>query len=129
MSANPFEAWRPRAERVIDELIANTAGVGAVVVSSEDGFEIAARAEDAATSSRISAMASSMSALGSLASREADLGRSKSLLMESDSGLIVMVQSFHAKATLTVTVVAQSSAIMGQVLYASREAAKKLEEL
>ncbi len=126
---NPFAQWRPQAQKIIENLRSQTAGVTAIVVSSEDGFEVASIAESEASSSRIAAMASSMSALGGLAAQESGLGASRTVLMEAEAGLVVMVQAFHAKATLTVTTVADKASIMGQVLFACRGAARELESL
>jgi uncharacterized protein len=128
-SGNPFERWRSKAERTIDELRQSTGSVQSVVVSSEDGFQVAAISDSEATASRVAAMAGSMAALGAMASRESGLGHSKTLILECDLGLIVMVQASHREATLTLTVVSKKDAIMGQLLYACRNAARQLEDL
>jgi uncharacterized protein len=128
-NGNPFEKWRSKTTQLIEDLRASTGSVQSVVVSSEDGFQVAAISDSEATASRMAAMAGSMAALGGMASRESGLGQSKTLILECELGLIVMVQALHADATLTVTVVSQKDAIMGQLLYACRNTARQLQDL
>ena len=56
-------------DRALDELMLDIKGIKAVVVSTEDGFEVAARVENTAQIARLSAMASSLAALGAMACR------------------------------------------------------------
>ena len=62
-------------DRSLDELMLEIKGIKAVVVSTEDGFEVAARVENTAQVARLSAMASSLAALGAMAGEESQIGR------------------------------------------------------
>ncbi|WP_296724668.1 roadblock/LC7 domain-containing protein [Variovorax sp.] len=54
------------AESAVDTLMREIKGVKAVVISTEDGLELAARVENTAQVARLSAIASSLAALGAV---------------------------------------------------------------
>lgn len=115
------------AENAADLLMRDVKGVRAVVVSTEDGFEVAARVENTAQIARLSAMASSLAALGALAGEESRLGACDSLVMEAAEGYIAILQVRRADVTLIMSVVTGRDAVVGQVLYFSKQAARALE--
>ena len=114
-------------DRALDELMQEVKGIKAVVVATEDGFEVAARIENTAQVARLSAMASSLAALGAMAGEESQLGVCHSLLMEAAEGYIVIVQVRRADVSLIVSVVTGRDAVIGQVLYFSKKAAATLQ--
>ena len=114
-------------DRALDELMQEVKGIKAVVVATEDGFEVAARIENTAQVARLSAMASSLAALGAMAGEESQLGACHSLLMEAAEGYIVIVQVRRADVSLIVSVVTGRDAVVGQVLYFSKKAAATLQ--
>ena len=114
-------------DRALDELMQEVKGIKAVVVATEDGFEVAARIENTAQVARLSAMASSLAALGAMAGEESQLGVCHSLLMEAAEGYIVIVQVRRADVSLIVSVVTGRDAVVGQVLYFSKKAAASLQ--
>lgn len=113
--------------RALDELMQDIKGVKAVVVSTEDGFEVAARVENTAQIARLSAMASSLAALGAMAGEESRLGVCESLIMQATDGLISIVQVRRPDVSLIVSVVTGRDAVTGQVLYFSKKAAMSLQ--
>lgn len=115
-------------DRALDELMQEIKGIKAVVVSTEDGFEVAARVENTAQTSRLSAMASSLAALGAMAGEESQLGVCDSLVMQATEGLIAIVQVRRTDVSLIVSVVTGGDAVIGQVLYYSKKAAQTLQE-
>lgn len=115
------------AENAADLLMRDVKGVRAVVVSTEDGFEVAARVENTAQIARLSAMASSLAALGALAGEESRLGACDSLVMEAAEGYIAILQVRRADVSLIMSVVTGRDAVVGQVLYFSKQAARALE--
>ena len=115
-------------DRAVDELMQEVKGIKAVVIATEDGFEVAARVENTAQVARLSAMASSLAALGAMAGEESRLGVCHSLMMEAAEGFITIVQVRRADVSLIVSVVAGRDAVVGQVLYFSKKAAKALQE-
>ena len=114
-------------DRALDELMQDIKGIKAVVVSTEDGFEVAARVENTAQIARLSAMASSLAALGAMAGEESQLGVCESLVMQAAEGFIAIVQVRRADVSLIVSVVTGRDAVTGQVLYFSKKAAQSLQ--
>lgn len=120
---------RELATQAAAQLMRDIKGVKAVVVSTEDGFEVAAQVENTAQISRLSAMASSLAALGALAGEESRLGACDSLVMEATDGFIAILQIRHKEVTLILSVVTGRDAIIGQVLYYSKQVALALQKV
>ena len=119
-----IEASLQRAcNTVLDSLMEQVKGIKAVVISTEDGFEVAARVENTAQIARLSAMASSLAALGAMAGEESQLGICHSVVMEAAQGHIAILQVRRDDLSLIVSVVTGSDAVVGQVLYYSKQAA------
>ena len=114
-------------DRALNDLMQEVKGIKAVVVATEDGFEVAARVENTAQVARLSAMASSLAALGAMAGEESRLGVCHSLVMEAAEGFIAIVQVRRADVSLIVSVVTGRDAVIGQVLYFSKKAAASLQ--
>lgn len=114
-------------DSALNDLMQEVKGIKAVVVATEDGFEVAARVENTAQVARLSAMASSLAALGAMAGEESQLGLCHSLVMEAAEGYIAIVQVRRADITLSVSVVTGRDAVIGQVLYFSKKAAATLQ--
>ena len=114
-------------DRSLNDLMQEVKGIKAVVVATEDGFEVAAQVENTAQIARLSAMASSLAALGAMAGEESRLGVCHSLLMEAADGYITIVQVRRADVSLIVSVVTGRDAVIGQVLYFSKKAAATLQ--
>jgi len=119
-------AQQAGALAVIDRLMQEVKGIKAVVVSTEDGFEIDSRTENTAQVARLSAVASSLAALGAVAGEESQLGACDSIVVEAENGQIVMVQARGDALDLIVSVVTGRDAIIGQVLYFTKQAALTL---
>ncbi len=116
------------SEKALDELMAQVKGVKAILIATEDGFEVAARVQNTAQISRLSAMASSLAALGAMAGEESQLGVCRSLLMEADDGYITIVQVRRPDVSLIFSVITGRDAVIGQVLYFSKKAAQSLQD-
>lgn len=114
-------------DTAVNELMQEVKGLKAVVISTEDGFEVAARVENTAQVARLSAMASSLAALGAMAGEESQLGVCHSVAMEAAKGYIAIVQVRRPDVSLIVSTVAGSEAVVGQVLYYSKKAAAALQ--
>ena len=122
-------ALKARAHAVVQALTSKVRGVRGCVVSTEDGFEVAAQAQGQGSTARLSAMASSMAALGAIAGEENQLGHCANVVIEAAEGFIVMLQARRPGLTLVLSVVASREAVLGQILYASRKAALALEQV
>lgn len=118
-----------QAQTAIDFVIQGVKGVKAVVISTEDGFEIAARVESTAQITRLSAMASSLAALGALAGEESHLGTCKNIIVESEAGILLILQIPTEQGILIMSVVAGRDAVVGQVLYFAKQAARNFQAI
>lgn len=116
------------AQTAVNLVMGEVKGARAAVVSTEDGFEVASRVENTAQISRLSAMASSLAALGAMAGSESGLGACQQVVIGAADGQIVMVQANRGDVSLVVSVVAARDAVMGQLLYFARQAARSLEQ-
>lgn len=115
------------AQREAQSFLNEVNGVTAVVVASVDGFDVASamRSGDAA---RVAAMASSIAAISAVVSQEASLGRNKSVTIDTESGFAVVYSVHRADAALVINVIADGSAILGQVNYRAAQFAKTLTD-
>lgn len=118
---------RSAAETAITKLQSEVRGIKAVLVSTEDGFEIASRVENTAQVNRLSAMASSLVVLGALAGEESDLGQCDSVTIEATSGFIIMLQVRNSRIGLILSVITGRDVVLGQALYFSKQAAAELQ--
>lgn len=114
------------ADAQVERLMNEIAGVVAVVISTADGFEVAARARDASQSSRLSAMASSIAAIGAVIGEETLTGACKGIFIEADKGQIVMVEIRHPEHVLILTIVTDEQGLLGAVTYSARQTALML---
>ena len=116
------------AQAAIDSLMKDIKGVKAVVISTEAGFEVATHVQNTAQVARLSAMASSLAALGAVAGEESQLGNCDHITIGAENGHIIMLQARHATVGLILSVITGSDAIIGQALYFSRQAARTLQQ-
>lgn len=115
------------AQEAVDLVMREVKGAKAAVVSTEDGFEVAARVQNTAEVARLSALASSMAALGAIAGEESRVGVCNNVLIGATEGHILMLQARRNDVSLVLSIVAGREAIMGQILYFSRQASRALE--
>jgi predicted regulator of Ras-like GTPase activity (Roadblock/LC7/MglB family) len=127
MDLNPL--LRSAAKQACVQLMNQIKGAKAVVISTEDGFEVASQVENNAQVARLSAMASSLAALGVLAGEESGLGNCSSVMMEADSGYLAILQVRRPDASLIISVVTGSDAVAGQVVYFSKQVGRTLEQI
>jgi predicted regulator of Ras-like GTPase activity (Roadblock/LC7/MglB family) len=104
-----------------------SAAIELAVLTSEDGFEIAAY-RGQAISGRIAAMSSSLQALSEAITREAGLSNTRSLIIEAETGTILILGLQTEKVRVSLSVVASNRETLGQVLWAARNCCKTLEQ-
>lgn len=105
---------------------ANT-GVLLSVLTTSDGFEVAAHPADSATAARIAAMSSSIQALSEALTREAGLSANRSLILETDTGTVLVVGLAETSPKMSLAVVATGGELLGKLLWATRNLCKTLE--
>lgn len=110
-----------------DNFLREHIGVLAVVIASVDGFDLASAVSRSLNPSRIAAMASSISAIGSVVSQEVHLGGSKSVTVNTQDGFVYITNLELAGVGCVLNVVADSSAILAQIIYRCGEIGKRLQ--
>ncbi|MDM0014626.1 roadblock/LC7 domain-containing protein [Variovorax sp. J22P168] len=125
MTPNPL--LQLAAQGAVDLVMKEIKGVKACLVSTEDGFEVAARILNDADATRLAAMAGSMAALAAIAGEEGRIGQTHNVVIQAGDGHIVMVQARRPDTTLVLSIVTGGEALMGQLLYFSRQTARALE--
>lgn len=114
------------AETAVDAIMSEVKGARAVVVATEDGFEVAARVQNFAQTARLSAMASSFASLGALVGEESQLGECNKVIIDAEEGYILIMQIHNPKLALTMCVIASNESVMGQMFYFSKQIAQHL---
>lgn len=103
-------------------------GVRGAILFSPDGFEIASYAMDPEASARLSAIGSSLAALGSAISAEAGLEDFDRTLIEGKAGT-VMISRVKGDAGLVLAVIAGKDAVLGRLLWASNHCCEEAEKV
>lgn len=115
------------ASREVQKIAKELHGVSSVVIATVDGFDIASIGLDEEDPGRIAAMASSVSAIGSVISQEESLGRSRSVTIATDTGFAYLSCAYLPDQTLILNVIADQDAVLGQVAYRCAESVRRLE--
>jgi predicted regulator of Ras-like GTPase activity (Roadblock/LC7/MglB family) len=115
------------AQRHLQELVDANPPITLAVLTSGDGFEIAAYPGNLPVAQRIAAMTSSLQALSEAIVREAGLGRSRNVIIESDGGTIVVLGLANTSPRLSLAIMAAGDEILGRLLWASRSCCGSLE--
>ena len=115
------------ARQQLESLVAGTPGVVLAVLTSGDGFEIAAHPRNLSTVQRLAAMSSSLQALSEAMVHEAGLVRVRNLIIESDGGTVIVLGIGNVTPRLSLTVVTSGDETLGRLLWAARECCAALE--
>jgi uncharacterized protein len=114
------------AKNECQQLLGGHTGILAVVISSGDGFDIASAVTKSLVPARIAAMASSIAAIGSVVSQEVFLGNSRSITVNTEKGFTYITQIELGSHACALNVVADSSAVLAQIIYQCSEIGKRL---
>jgi len=113
-------------KKVADELLDKLEDARAVIVATEDGFELAYAMREPIEPARIAAMTSSIAAIGDIASREAGIGQTRCFMVEASDGYLVMRGAQHQQVRLVLTALTRRDALLGLVMNAVNESSKAL---
>jgi uncharacterized protein len=117
-------------ERILDLLFQNSKGLLAAVVATTDGMSIASHSrQESFDHSKLAAIASSIGAIGAVVGDETALGACKLVMVQSEKGYTVIVEAPHPESPMILSVVSDASAVLGQIIYAAREAASAIAQL
>jgi predicted regulator of Ras-like GTPase activity (Roadblock/LC7/MglB family) len=115
------------AHRHLKDLMDANPPVVLSVLTSGDGFELAAHPARRPHSQRVAAMSSSLQALSEAIVREAGLNNSRSLIIESETGTIVVLGLANITPRISLAVVASGNELLGRLLWAARNCCQSLE--
>jgi predicted regulator of Ras-like GTPase activity (Roadblock/LC7/MglB family) len=114
-------------ESLLQGFAATNSEVHLLLLTSEDGFEVAAHPAKDARTARIAAMSSSIQALSDSLMREVGLARSNSLIVEADAGAIVVIGLHAAKPRMSLSIFTSKQQLLGKLLWAVRSLAANIE--
>ena len=115
------------ARQQLEAFVAANPGTLVALLTSGDGFEIAAHPQGLPAARRLAAMSSSLQALSEAMVREANLTRIRNLIIECEGGTVIVLGIGSAIPRLSLTVVASADETLGRLLWASRECCASLE--
>jgi predicted regulator of Ras-like GTPase activity (Roadblock/LC7/MglB family) len=108
------------AQKHLDNFGSGTPGVVSAVLMSSDGFEIASLQVGKGGAARLAAMGSSLTAIGSAIAREAGIVECNRMIIEAESGTVVVMNIPDSKPPMSLAVVSNGAAVLGQLLWAAK---------
>jgi uncharacterized protein len=108
------------AQKHLETFSQTTPGVVSAVLLSVDGFEVAAVQVGKGGAARLAAMGSSLSAISSAIAREAGIVDCNRMVIEADSGTVVVMNIHESRPPLSLAVIANGSAVLGQLLWSAK---------
>ena len=115
------------ARQQLESFVSANSGTVLAILTSGDGFEIAAHPRGLPAVQRLAAMSSSLQALSEAMVGEAGLEGIRNLVIESNGGTVIVLGVGTLTPRLSLTVVAQGEETLGHLLWASRECCEYLE--
>ncbi|MGD8576609.1 MAG: roadblock/LC7 domain-containing protein [Thiohalophilus sp.] len=122
---NVYQAIGEKVRPILKRLNAFSSDIEASAVMSRDGISLASVMRDNVDQDRLGAMCASMLSLGNKTSSELSRGNLKQVLIEGDSGCVLIVQ-IGQKAVLAV--VSKPTSKLGMVFNEARKIAREIEE-
>lgn len=113
-------------QKQIDGLRTEHPQISGALVSSIDGFEVAASLEGNLSPATLSAITSSQLALSEAVCTESGLSTLRNVIIESHTGFLLMMDIPNSHRKLVLTVLSGSSTTLGNVLWASKQCASAL---
>jgi uncharacterized protein len=110
----------------IDAMIRQEPEIRGALVSTIDGFEIAARLEENLSTAKVSAMTSSLLALAEAMCVEGAVGDCRDLVIDAGNGRILLMDVPHPAQKLVLTVLCSNKVTLGQVLWGARVCRQEL---
>ncbi|MCQ4167199.1 roadblock/LC7 domain-containing protein [Tahibacter harae] len=108
------------AQKHLDTFAQTTPGVVSAVLMSADGFEIVSLQVGKGGAARLAAMGSSLSAIGSAIAKEAGIVECNRMVIESDSGTVVIMNVPESRPPMSLAVIANDNSMLGQLLWSAK---------
>lgn len=126
--ARAREEFSAVAARHLEAFVAANGSVAYTVLTTSDGFEVAAHPKRPLTQ-KIAAMSSSLQALSEAITREAGLANSRNLVIEAETGTIVVLGLANSSPRMSLAIISNNSETLGRLLWAARNCCATLEGL
>jgi predicted regulator of Ras-like GTPase activity (Roadblock/LC7/MglB family) len=125
------EELRNKARLLLQVLVEKFggAGLGNAVISTTDGFDIAVESMSKEDGSKLSALSSSISAIGHMAVKEVGTGdHHQSILIEGENGYLLIMDIPYPGCPLTMSITASKEAMLGKLIYYAKQLVSKMSE-
>ncbi len=123
--SNVRDAMRQRIRPILKRLNSISSEIEASSVMTRDGITLASVLRDDIDEDRLGAMCASLLSLGDKTSSELERGKLKQVLIEGESGCVLMVQ-IGRQAVLAV--ISKPTSKLGMVFNEARKIAREIEE-
>jgi len=122
------KVFQAMCQESLRQLVTDTAGVENACLVTGDGLEVAAVLAQNVSASRLGAMTSSIHALGGAITKELKMKECRSVIVDGESGSLVMVQLPTTRMQLVLAVTCSQRATLGSALLAARQHARWISE-
>lgn len=122
----PGRTERAMCLKHLDALLDTTPEIAGALVSSVDGFELAARLKPNLSPATLSAMTSSQLALGEAICGETGMGACLNIVIESEHGRVLMMDIPNRRSKILLTVLCGDGVSLGSVLWPVRRCAEEI---
>ena len=116
----------PACAALLAELQQGTAGVLSATLATADGLAVASTLTAAHEADRLAAMSGSIAGLAAALTAETGHGEPGALVLQSSAGHIVSLKVTGRGTDLVLTVVSDTSALLGKLLWACRATAERI---
>ena len=128
--------FNPRSSKVFQamcleslrQLVSETEGIESACLVTGDGFEISSALAPNVSGSRLAAMTSSMHALGSAVTGELKLKECRSVIVDGETGTVIVVRLPSNQAEMMLAVTCGKRATVGGGLFAARQHARWISD-
>jgi predicted regulator of Ras-like GTPase activity (Roadblock/LC7/MglB family) len=119
---------RDQAQSVADDLLQSVSDARAVLIATEDGFELACAQRENIEPDRIAAMSGSISAISLAICEDASMGVARCVIIEAVQGFMVLRRARMSTGFVTITVLTRRENLLGMVVKAINDAAVVLAQ-
>lgn len=116
----------PACAALLAELQQDTPGVLSATLATADGLAVASTLAAAHEADRLAAMSGSIAGLAAAMTAETGHGEPGALVLQSTAGHIVSLKVAGRGADLVLTVVSDTHALLGKLLWACRATAERI---
>ncbi len=117
-----------RCAEVLADLRSSAPGVVSASVATVDGLNVASTLAERSEVDRMAAVSGSLGGLVGALAREVGHGQVRRVVLDAEHGRIVAFEVPDTAPALVLTVVADTTAVLGTLLWAGRQAVERLSD-